>query len=226
MRSLRTLGALLLASLAAVVAAPAEAGIIYSFSNLPMTTGTIGDPTMYLSGSFGIPQHSYSPLSNLTSAWHTPVSSIDLTVTDGAGFSRSFTDPNYFMYQDGLAVNGRYLVDLSPNAFMPLLDAYWDQISITIDSNTVVTDGEFSSITFPRGFSTYSFANGVNSDSTVPATETSTVSEPPTLSLMLMGLLAIGLRRWFKDGRVKYASAMFVHGPHMMRVGQVGHQKS
>jgi hypothetical protein len=124
---------------------------------------------------------------------------VDLTVTDGASFSRSFTDPTYFLYQDGLTVSGYYVVSISPSAFMLLLDAFWDQIFVNIDDNAFVTDGEFSTITYPRGFSTHSFVDGVNIDNTAPVTmlETSSVPEPPTFLLLLGGavFVVIGVAR-------------------------------
>ena len=145
-----------------------------------MTNGV--DPTLFVSGSFSFPKHSNLPLSNLTSAY-SPLTSVDFTVADNGSFLRSFVDPAYFMYQDGIGVDGRYYVDVAVNAYLPALDPFWDQLGLTVVDGKI--GGDFSTITFVRGFSS-------NGGVPVTVTETSSVSEPSTLLLFASSLALLG----------------------------------
>ncbi len=163
-------------------AAPvADATIIYSFSNLEMINGV--NPPVYASGEFEFPKVSNLPLSNLTSAWSVPTA-VNFTITDKGSFSRSFTDPNYFIYQDGIAGGSLYVVNLGFNANLPRLDAWGDQFGLAIILGKVVS-GDFSTFTFSRGFSSDSLPP-------IPVKETNSAPEPGTFFLFFAGLFFIG----------------------------------
>jgi len=145
---------------------------------MALTDGVAGDPTLLASGSFTIPRRRNSALSNLTAAWLSPTS-VDLTIMNGDTVFRSFVDPFYFLYNDGIGANG-YYVDVGPSMQGGRLDALDDQFFLTVHDGVVGGD-----------FSTLSFANGFYSTNTTPISAISSVPEPSTWALTLAGLAGV-----------------------------------
>jgi hypothetical protein len=163
----------------------AEAAVVFSIGNVPMSDGIAGDQMLYVSGSFSIPATNQGPIPTLTSQQQEP-GFVNLTVTDGGSFVRSFTAPSYFGYADGRSsVDNNYYVDLGPNEKNLSLDVHWDQFYLTIVNDTVVS-ASFSALDFPHGYF---------STNPVPNVSAAVVSEPGTLVLVTTAFALIGVIR-------------------------------
>jgi hypothetical protein len=162
---------------------PAAAAIVYSFSNVPMTDGVVGDQTLYASGSFSISSRNSGPIPVLTSQQSSP-GFVNFTVTNGGSFVRSFVAASYFGYADGRSLDGSYFVDLGPNERDLNLDSHYDQLYLTI-----VNDVEISAV-----FSTLDFAQGFTSPNLVPNVFAE-VPESGTLPLMILGFVRLAVIR-------------------------------
>jgi hypothetical protein len=161
----------------------ADAAVVYSVWNVPMTDGVPGDLTLFVSGSFSIPAINSGPIPTLTSQQQQP-GFVNFTVTNGGGFVRSFTAPSYFGYADGRSsVGNDYYVDLGPNENPLSLDAEYDQLFLTIVNNNEIS-ADFSSLDLPHGFIT----SGLVPDVSVP--------EPGGLLFIMMGFVQLGLVRF------------------------------
>jgi hypothetical protein len=156
---------------------PAKAAVMFTFSGLQMSDGIAGDPILTASGNFTVSQLRSSPLSNSSSYDLTPTS-VDIIISDGPSTIRSFVDPSYFLYADGIGADGNYYMDLENTQF---LDLAFDQFGVTIVNGTAAGD-----------FSTLSFASGFHSLDPVPAAEVTAVPEASTWAMLLIGFAGIG----------------------------------
>jgi len=170
--------ALLTLASQAPLAGTAEAGVTFSFTDLVMTNGTSGDPLLVASGSVEIPRISKSPPSDLSVNWKIP-ESVDFSITQNGDIIRSFQDPTYFIYMDGVFPDGIYWLYVYPGLPGGRLDSLWDQLYLNFDLGMVY--GDFSTISFYPGFSAVR---------DVPFVESA--PETPTWTMMLLGFVGLG----------------------------------
>ncbi|SRR5258706_8967388 len=129
---------------------PAEAAITYSFSDVLMTDGIVGDPILFASGSFSIPAHNFGPIPTASSQWSSPLS-VNFTVTNGNMVVKTFVDPLYFFYADGIGVDNNYYINILTR--VPL-DFQWNQFAASIVNNEMIST-YFSALDYPHGYTTF-----------------------------------------------------------------------
>jgi hypothetical protein len=169
--------ALLILASASPFVRTAEAAVTFSFSGLVLTNGASGSPLLVMDGSITIPRMSSLPLSDLSADQRTPELT-DITISEAGTIIRSFQDPNYFTYDDGIGSNGTYYFDITS---IETEDALDDFVGLTFMGSNGEVGGDFSTSTFDPGFYPFHLA---------PFT-VSEVPEPSTWAMLALGFAGL-----------------------------------